>query len=653
MRRIILTIAFYITAGLAAAAPLFAQNSETHYRGPHSLAVSADGKFLYSANSDAGEIAVIDAESNTVKSTISLNGTAPYAVAVNGSILYAAGGKENGKLFKIENGKITGTADAGHTPIGIALSPDGKKGYVCSQFSTDVWEYDLPELKTVRKIKAVREPRCAVVTNDGKYVLVCNSIPFDIGNKPEDPDAMIDVAAEISVISTADGSVKQIRLPNGSGSLHGIALSPDGRYVYITEILARFQIPTTQVERGWMNTAGVAIIDTTQLDSKNHGFVNTVLLDDVDLGAANPWGITVSADGKTIYIAVAGTSELLVIDAEGMHKKLAALPVYDMQAAGDGAENEAPHNPANDVPNDLAFLVGLKKRIVLDGKGARAVARAGNNVFVGMYFSDTVCKIDTATLAKTEIALGPKPEWTSERRGEVWWNDATLCFQKWQSCASCHPDARMDGYNWDLMNDDLGNPKNAKSLLYSHKTTPSMWEGVRDNPELDKRLKLTDPKREEWHTDTQGLQCIRTGFKYIQFATPDEAKCRDIDAYLAAMKPAASPYLVKGGLSERAKRGKKIFEDEKIGCAVCHPAETYFTDRKMHDVNTKCYFDRRSDFDTPTLMESWRTAPYLHDGRYKTMRDVFKLGRHGDVEGDVGGLTDEQIDDLCEYVLSL
>ena len=74
---------------------------------------------------------------------------------------------------------------------------------------------------------------------------------------------------------------------------------------------------------------------------------------------------------------------------------------------------------------------------------------------------------------------------------------------------------------------------------------------------------------------------------------------------------------------------------------------------KMHDVNTQCYYDRSSEFDTPTLHEVWRTAPYLHDGRYVEMRDVFKLGVHGDVSGDVGGLTDTQIDELVEYILSL
>lgn len=67
--------------------------------------------------------------------------------------------------------------------------------------------------------------------------------------------------------------------------------------------------------------------------------VNTILLDDVDLGAANPWGIACTADGKWLCVAHSGTHELSVIDRARLHEKLAASA-----AAGD----------AGDVPNDLS-----------------------------------------------------------------------------------------------------------------------------------------------------------------------------------------------------------------------------------------------------------------------------------------------------------
>ena len=606
------------------------------YKGPMNLCPTKDGKTIYVVNHDSSEIAVLNTAEDKIVKTFSLGENflpTGAVLSTDEKTLYVVGGGYKGQVKAVDpaTGNVTKTAAAGHTPSAVALSPDGTKLFVCNQFSNDVYEFSLPGLTLTRTIKVVREPRGIVVTKDGKYVLAANSIPLMPTNFPDDENADIYVAAEISVINVANGETKSILLPNGSGALHGMCITPDGRYVYITEIIARFLLPTTQVERGWMNTAGIAVIDTTKLESETGGFVNSVLIDDVDLGAANPWGITTSADGSKIYVAVAGTSELITIDAVEMHKKL------DAEAA-----KKAAGTFGTEVSDNLAFLAGLKVRTRLPGKGARAVTVAGENIYVGMYFSDTLQKLTPPQLRPTEIALGPVPNWTPERRGEIYWNDATLCFQHWQSCASCHPDARMDGYNWDLLNDGQGNPKNAKSLLLARKTPPTMWEAVRDNKE-----------KNGWDTEKQGIECIRTGFKWILFTVPDEPKCKDIDVYLAALKPEPSPYLADGKLSAKAERGKKIFEDPKVGCATCHPSATYFTDMKMHDVNTRCYYDRTSQFDTPTLIEVWRTAPYLHDGRYVNMRDVFKLGLHGDVAGDVGGLTDVQIDELVEYILSL
>lgn len=637
---------------LCSVLPLYAEGD---YKGPYALLTSKDGTRIYIAHYDANEIAVLNTADDKIVQTI------PVAKRPNGLILSSDGktlfvtvGAYGGSVIAVDlaEGKVIQEVPAGHTPTGGAATPDGKKLFVCNRFNGTVAEYALPDLKLVKTIKAIREPRGAVCTLDSKTVYVMNELPNDIGNVPENPDAQIDVAAEITAIDVASGNTKNIRLPNGSGSQHGICISPDGRYVYVTKILARFQMPTTQLERGWMNTNGISIIDTTKLDEENGGFVNTVLLDDVDLGAANPWGITTSADGKLLFVAVAGANELIVVDAAAMHKKLDSLSKNDSEGNVGGSSAAA----ASETPNDLAFLVGMKKRVKLNGVAPRGVAYAPNgSVYLGMYFSDTIQKVAVqnadgqmpAVLKSVEIPLGPKPELTSRRRGEMYWSDATLCFQHWQSCTSCHPDARMDAYNWDLLNDGLGNPKNAKSLLLSMQTAPTMWSGVRDNPDLP-------DKRKAWPDAGTRIQCVRTGFQFILFTMPDENVCKDIDEYIRTLEPETSPYLVNGKLSEKAERGKKIFEDPKVGCAKCHPASSYFTDLKLHDVNTNCYYDQgRTEFDTPTLVEVWRTAPYLHDGRYIGMKELFTKGEHGDVEGGTVGLTDEQIDDLVEYVLSL
>ena len=109
---------------------------------------------------------------------------------------------------------------------------------------------------------------------------------------------------------------------------------------------------------------------------------------------------------------------------------------------------------------------------------------------------------------------------------------------------------------------------------------------------------------------------------------------------------------MNGELNESAKRGKEIFERKELACSVCHCGE-YFTDGKLHDVGSRNDYDTRDEFDTPTLREIWRTPPYLHDGHYVKLRDIFAEGNHGDVLGNVGELSDAELDNLTEYLLSL
>ena len=57
--------------------------------------------------------------------------------------------------------------------------------------------------------------------------------------------------------------------------------------------------------------------------------------------------------------------------------------------------------------------------------------------------------------------------------------------------------------------------------------------------------------------------------------------------------------------------------------------------------------------DAPTLVECWRTAPYLHDGSAATTREVLTTANPNDKHGKTSQLTADQLNDLVEYLLSL
>jgi cytochrome c peroxidase len=269
---------------------------------------------------------------------------------------------------------------------------------------------------------------------------------------------------------------------------------------------------------------------------------------------------------------------------------------------------------------------------VLPGWGPRGLANAGSKVFVAEYFSDSVAVVDLADpdgAADSSIALGPKVAMTERRRGEFLFHDARICYQHWQSCASCHPDGRTDGLSWDLMNDGVGNAKSTKSMLLSHETPPAMASGVRPTAEV----------------------AVRSGIMHILFSDRPEEDAAAIDVYLKSLKPIPSPYLVDGRLNAAAERGRELFHSDRIACHRCHPAP-YYTDLRSHNVRTRTRTDRFDRFDTPTLVEVWRTAPYLHDGRYATIRELLQKGKHG-LWGPGRQLSQQELGDLVEYILSL
>jgi cytochrome c peroxidase len=147
---------------------------------------------------------------------------------------------------------------------------------------------------------------------------------------------------------------------------------------------------------------------------------------------------------------------------------------------------------------------------------------------------------------------------------------------------------------------------------------------------------------------------IRAGFKWIQFAQAGEDRVADILAYMNSLRPEPSPYLIEAReLTAAAQRGKKLFEG-KTRCAECHSPSLY-TDLKSYDVGTFDPQFNNSDgvFDTPTLAEIWRTGPYLHDGRAVTLREVFVTHNVDDQHGVTSNLTEDELQDLFAYLLSL
>ena len=567
------------------------------------MAVSRDGSTLYVACAASNRILWLDAAAgNVLRSVAAPPSPAALLLSPEGARLHVACAAPRSRILTLDarSGKLLSALDAGHTTEALAAA--GGFLFAASRFQNSIAAFDLSNKRQAGSIPAEREPQGLALTPDGRWLFASNALPAGRADVEY-------VAASVSVIDAVQRKpAGRIPLPNGSTGLRQIAVSPDGKFAAVAHVLARYYLPATQLDRGWMGTNALSL-----LDARSHRLLGTVLLDEIDRGAANPWAVAWTPGGERLLVTHAGTHEISLIDAPALIAKLAAAP--------EGAAD------------DLRFLLGLRKRIPLQSRGPRALTVHGNTAWVAGYFSDTieVLKLDQPDAKPRLLATLSSAAPSVKRRGEMLFNDGAICFQGWQSCATCHsPDGRVDGLNWDLLNDGIGNPKNSRSLLLAHRTPPAMSHGVREKAE----------------------HAVRSGLRVILFAQRPEEEAAAIDEYLKSLKPLPSPALQNGKLSPAAQRGRKIFMSARTQCASCHPPGLY-TDLKSYDVGTRAPTDSVSEFDTPTLIEIWRTAPYLHDGSAATLLDVLTTRNKGDRHGKTSHLTPAQIDDLLEFLRSL
>ncbi len=182
-----------------------------------------------------------------------------------------------------------------------------------------------------------------------------------------------------------------------------------------------------------------------------------------------------------------------------------------------------------------------------------------------------------------------------------------------RACASCHPDGRDDGLVWATPN----GPRRTKMLAgMLAGTAPFSWDGK--SPELRDHLQDTF-KRLSGEGGLRSVE-LRALVAYIESLDPPP-RAPEVDTKLAA-------------------RGSELFHGEAAGCATCHRGDA-LTDRERHDVQSKHNADRAPDFDTPSLRFVSGRAPYFHDGRYGTLRELLTAS-----DGKMGHTAQLSQDDL-------
>lgn len=566
------------------------------YRSPNHISLTRDGRHAYVVNHTADRIAVVDVAARAVIDEIAV-GRRPATAALSPDEreLYVTslhGGTVD--VIDLEAAQVVRTiATGGFEPYGVAVANDGTSLYVANSLSDTVSIIELTSGRIRFVVPVERNPRFIAVLPGTSTIVVSAGL-----------------SRAVSIVDTTDGRVVESRNLDRANLMRHITTSPDGRWAFVAHVLSHDELVPLQMERGFIHANGFSA-----LDLQRPGHRVTLLLDRLLDGAANPWGLILSADGRRMFVSLAGVHEIAMVDV-GLAMDLVA-----------GTDPDDVERLAQDT--EVLERRQIARRVDAGGLGPRGLAlnEAEGELLVANYFSDTVSVLDARSgELRAVIDLGGPDEMTLERQGELLFNDARLCFQRWFSCTSCHQeDATVDGLNWDLPNDGVGNPKNAKSMHDALDTPPSMWSGVRRDMDA----------------------AVAAGQRFLGFL-PEPENHRALMAYLGAPRRAPNPYRDRDPAAQR--RGRRIFQEAR--CQVCHPPPT-FADGRVHDLGMSSPVDHRSRFDTPSLRESYRTGPYLHDGRADTLRSIFTEHNLDDLHGRTSHLSEQQLSDLLEYVRGL
>ena len=573
------------------------------------LDVSPDGSRLLVANPDSGTVSVIDAVKREVIREIAV-GSKPEGVTWIGNgpraavTLYAGSAVV---FFDAATGQIGKKLPVQFEPYGIVADKAGQRAWVTHDYPGLVSEIDLQKETVIRALPVGAFTRGLALSPDEKRLYVSEFY-----------------SGVLHAVDLASGTIVDSWKGHSTDNLsRQVALHPTRPKAYLPHI--RSIIKTIDGAGSIFPQMSVCDLKpgperrrvSFGMDTFNGVYVVT-----------NPWEVALSPDAKRLYIIYAGTNDMNVCDL---------------------------------IDDDYKEIERVGNAVTI-GKNPRAVRVSpdGKSVYIyhAMDFVVGVYSPSMQKLAAIKTCAPPKtPEWVL---GKVLFNTANppLTNRRWIACSSCHPDGLHDARVW---NNPEGMRKTTALMGMAH-THPLHWSADRDEAqdfEYTIRSKLMGGIGL-----VKGPIRAKKGFEKAELDEKMSGRSKELDAlaiYCNSFDFPLSPHAGPGKLTAAAERGKAVFFRSDVGCATCHSGP-YYADSslqrpyKIHDVGTGN--DDPTEkmgpaYDTPTLLGIYRTAPYLHHGKAKTLLDVLITQNKGDKHGKTSHLAKAELDDLVQFLKSL
>ena len=593
-----------------------------HHDSPGGIVVSPDGKTLFIALDDMDEVAAADVASLTVTRRAKVPG-GPFGLALDAAgnrLFVACPHQDRVAVLDTRDLKEQDSLAVGVRPTDVAYcqTPVGERLIVSNSGSDDISVLSVSPLSELVRTAGGREPYAVAVSGDGRRVYVANRMAVH--------DQMLSPpASEVTVLDAANGHILDRKVLHSAHLAEGITTVPARRWTLNSMVRVRNLVPITQVKDGWVMSGGLAI-------SEENGQVTQVPLDEANAYFADPSGVVASPDGKRAYVASGGADVVTVLDLD----RLGAWLIKADAAA------------RSDAIGDMALSYRYVVARIPTGCNPRHLALSpdGRRLFVAERLEDRVLIVDTTNLKPIgRIVLGDGGKNDPIRQGERVFTRARYTFQGQFSCRSCHPDGHVDGLSYDFDGSGIGdNLLDNRSLCGVAGTAPFKWNGK--NPTLQ-------------------FQCGPRFARVLMRTDPiPPAQLDELATFLEHLPPTrAIPWSQVGRpLTPAQERGRKLFFATQrtdgtpiplaLQCQTCH-RPPLFTDRLLRSVGTKAARDASGMFDTPHLVGIGASAPYLHDGRAKTLEEIWTTYQKDDLHGVSSYWSKEQLNNLVEYLKTL
>jgi YVTN family beta-propeller protein len=311
-------------------------------RNPLRVALSPDGAYAYIPNLNSASVSVVRASDNTVIATVPVqggpqnlvvtsDGQFAYVYNIDASTVSVIRTSDN---TVVEGATISvGKGDPEGTFRNIAITPDDRFVYVANTLSSTVTVIRTSDNTVVTTIPVSNYPLSIASTPDSEFVYVVSAVDH-----------------RVAVIQTSDQTVvKTIALPDVGPQ--NLAITPDGALVYVVGTSQYVEIIRTsdnsligQVELQYADFATdvvssplsdfIYVIANQQFEP--HGTLNVIdvasntVITQVDLGN-QPLGLAINADGSRVYVSDDSNVEVIQTSDNTL---LATVPTGEKQAWG-------------------------------------------------------------------------------------------------------------------------------------------------------------------------------------------------------------------------------------------------------------------------------------------------------------------------------